>query len=76
MKLIKGYRTGEMGYRIASFIKDRIWVAVKLCLLFIAVALFVSYNSDVLIGVPLAAAITLFSIIHWRIFDRASDAFF
>lgn len=59
-----------------QFIKKRPWVTVKFFLLFIALSLFTSYNFGMGIGIPLSTAVTLFSVINWRIFDRASDAFF
>lgn len=59
-----------------AFIRERPWVSVKFCMLFIAVSGFVSYNFGATIGLSLAAAITLLSIAHWRIFDKATDAFF
>lgn len=59
-----------------QFIKTRPWVTVKFLLLFAALSLFTSYNFGMGIGIPLSTAVTLFSIINWRIFDRASDAFF
>jgi hypothetical protein len=61
---------------LLQFIKKRPWVLVKFFLLFTAIALFVSFNFSMMVGLPLATAITLLSVAHWRIFDKASDAFF
>lgn len=62
--------------RSAVFVREMPWVAVKFCLLFVGIAIFVSYNFGIGIGLPLATAVTLLSVAHWRIFDKASDAFF
>lgn len=58
-----------------QFIKTRPWVTVKFLLLFTALSLFISYNFGIGIGIPLSTVVTLFSIINWRIFDKASDVF-
>lgn len=60
---------------IAAFVQDNTWTAVKFCFLFLAVAWFASRNFGTVVGIPVAVFVTSLSIAHWRIFDKASDAF-
>ncbi|MFZ6006840.1 MAG: hypothetical protein ACOYU2_04190 [Nitrospirota bacterium] len=58
-------------------LREKPWIVVKFCILFTAVAGFVSYNFGGLkIGLPAALLITVLSIAYWKIFDAASDVFF
>ena len=59
-----------------AFVREKPWVAFKFLLLFAVLCGFVSWNfGGVAIGLPVATAVTLLSLAHWRIFDSASDAF-
>lgn len=59
-----------------AFARERPWVVAKYLLLFVVLCGFVSWNfGGLLVGLPVATAVTLLSLTHWRIFDRASDAF-
>lgn len=66
--------------KIAAFIAavghERAWTTVKFCILFLAVVAFVSYNfGGLIVGLPVAVAITALAVVHRRLFDAASDAF-
>jgi len=51
-------------------------MAFKFVLLFAVLCWFVSRNFGGFgVGLPVATAVTLLSLAHWRIFDAASDAF-
>jgi hypothetical protein len=61
---------------VAAFIQEKPWTVVKFCLLFAAVTWFVSRNfGGMAVSLLVATVVTLLSIAHWKIFDKASDAF-
>lgn len=53
-----------------------LWMMTKFVMLFAAIAGFVSYNFGMIIGLPVAIAVTALAVAQRKIFDAASDAFF
>lgn len=76
MEKLRGWFS-KLAAIVAAFIRERTWTVVKFCFLFAAVTWFVSRNLDSLpIGIAVATLVTALAIAQWKIFEKASDAFF
>ena len=70
-------RLKRLAAKVAAFLRKRIWTIVKFGFLFAIVTWFASRNfGGLVVGFSLAILVTGLSVANWRIFDKASDAFF